>query len=97
MNNNTSNMYKGSSMKLTDATIQKLKSISGLNESFNSVINRLIKTNEEVNQYILTYVENANGKCINEVILGIPVIANHCFDIGGKCKQCGIQGPISIK
>ena len=97
MYNDTSNMYNSSLMKLTDVTIRKLKSIGGTSESFNSIINSLIKTNEEVNQYIRTYVKNANGKCINEIILGRGVIANHHFDIHNKCVKCGIQGPITIK
>lgn len=84
-------------VKLTDVTIQKLKSIGGISESLDNIINRLIETNEEVNQYIQTYVENANGKCIYKSILGHTVIANHHFDMHGKCAKCGIQGPLKIK
>ena len=97
MDNDTSNMYNNSSMKLTDVAIRKLKSIGGTSESFNDVINRLIKEHEEIDKYIQSYVEKANGKCINEIILGRSVIANHCFDTQGKCNQCGIQGPVLIK
>lgn len=84
-------------VKLTDVTIQKLKSIGGISESLDNIINRLIKTNEEVNQYIQTYVKNANGKCIFETIFGTSIIANHHFDIQDKCTKCGIQGPLEIK
>lgn len=84
-------------VELTDVTIQKLKSIGGISESLDNIINRLIKTNEEINQYIQTYIEKANGECIFETIFGTTVIANHHFDMQGKCIKCGIQGPLEIK
>ena len=78
-------------------TLNRLSSNMDFNKYLDYVINLLIEDHETINTYIDSYVKNANGKCINKVILGHNVIANHHFDSHGKCTKCGIQGPFIAK
>ena len=86
------------SIELQKTTHRTLKSIGGMGDSFDEVINLLIKDYNEVNKFIKDYIEKADGKCINDVILGRKVIANHFFCIeDGKCKKCRLQGPVTLR
>lgn len=80
-------------IKITQDTYDKLKLVGYLDESLDNIIDRLISEHEEIKKYIQLYIEKANGKCINEKILGTNVIANHHFDSDNICKKCGIQAP----
>lgn len=74
-------------------TYDKLVLIQSVDLTLDDIINILIEEHNKVNKYIEGYIEGAKGKCICEVILGRPVIANHDF-IAGLCRKCGIQAPI---
>jgi len=85
-------------IELQKITHGRLKVIGGMCESFNDVINRLIKDHDELEKYIQEYIERADGKCINEIILGRRVIANHHFCTeDGKCNKCQLHGPVTIR
>jgi len=86
------------SIELQRTTHKRLKSIGGMCDSFDEIIKRLIKDHEAVDKYIQDYIDSADGKCINEIILGRRVIANHYFCIeDDKCKKCQLQGPVTIR
>lgn len=80
--------------KLKSDTYDKLVALNRLssNIDFDKYLDH-----ETINTYIDSYVKNANGKCINKVILGHNVIANHHFDSHSKCTKCGIQGTLTVK
>lgn len=86
------------SIELQKTTHKRLKLIGGMSESFDNVINRLIKDHDEIDKFIKDYIDSVDGKCIYEVIFGRRVIANHHFYVeDGKCKKCRLQGPITLK
>ena len=83
-------------IEIKKSTHSMLRLIGTMNHSFDDVVNQLIKDHDEINKYIKKYIDGANGKCINKVILGRAIIANHKFDCDNKCIKCGIQGPITV-
>lgn len=81
-------------IELKKTTHTRLKSIGGMTESFDDVVNRLCDEHDEINKHIDNYVDKTDVTCIDEVILGRRVIANHHFcSEDGKCNKCGLQKP----
>jgi len=88
-------MTSKTTIELEKTTLAKLTKISGMSESFDDVIIRLLEEDLEIDDFINKYVEDKHGECVNENILGRNIIANHRF-VGDVCVKCGVAAPIVI-
>lgn len=77
-------------IEIKKTTHSKLASIRGGGESFDAVVNKLLKDREEVEKYISEYIKSKHGGCVAETVLGRAVFANHHI-VGDTCVKCGAQ------